>query len=172
MTKKIPQNLYIKIFKIYKKLFFTALPLLLRLVLPLLLHLILRLLLLLRIPLISYTYSYPSSCPYSYLYSWSCSYRPILPFLPYAQMFQLLVGSLNSKTKKSPNLFYQIYQIPASLKVFITPRKLPEQKLISPVKSQIGQLSIYIYILNHVNFEIIFILFWCTINSMIFFGTV
>ena len=87
------------------------------------------------------------------------------------QMFQLLVRSINIETKKSPNLFHPIYPIPASLWVLTTHGKLSEQKIMSPVKSLGSQLPTCIDILNHENFGTIFLLFWCTINFMIFFGT-
>ena len=86
-------------------------------------------------------------------------------------MFQLLVRSHNIETKKSPNLFLPIYPIPASLWVLTTYGKLSEQKIMSTVKYLVGQLPKSNDILKHKNFGTLFLLFWCTINIMIFFGT-
>ena len=87
-----------------------------------------------------------------------------------AQMFQLLLRSLNIETEKSPNLFHSIYVIPASLWVLTTYGKLSEQKIMSPVKYLVSQLPNSTDILNHKNFGTLFLVFWCTISFMIFFG--
>jgi hypothetical protein len=85
-------------------------------------------------------------------------------------MFQLSVRSLNIETKKSPNLFHPIYPIPASLWVLTTYGKLSEQKIMSPVKYLVSQLPKSNDILKHKNIGTLFLLFWYTINFMIFFG--
>ena len=76
------------------------------------------------------------------------------------------------RDKKSPNLFHPIYPIPASLWVLTTYGKLSEQRIMSPVKYLVSQLPKSNDILKHKNFGTLFLLFWYTINFMIFFGAV
>ena len=103
--------------------------------------------------------------------SWWDQSCTTFPYNALTQMFQRSVRSLNIETNKSPNLFHPIYPIPASVLVLTTYGKLSEQKIMSTVKSLGSQLPTLIDILNHENFGTIFLLFWCTINFMIFFGT-